>query len=459
MSSNISSKYPLIAAAVTLALASTVTQATVPLRTVAAAATQSLVIAGSSAAQAAAQLAIEVDLCGEPNPTSTLINTLTAESSGGSKNFYAFSCNVNTTQTISNVANGSLVTIYYRTEGGSVVSSIPTAKSGNPVLRLDLTQCTGESPAINCPVNGTSFNNGPTDSFSLSVTRDIVHLGVADVEPTLFTGNNFPLNTGTLGKYNSAVYGNVTTAEIGALQTSPAFQQVFGLAVNTSGGAFTNGVNLTKEAAANILSGSYVNWNSVPDALTGNPVTSTSLPITLYNRETGSGTRTQANAYYLGYLCNPGNGSVFDNQPQDYWATGDVLTQTNSVAGAITYSVIDQLPSTKYPNLVFATLNGVLPSNLAAATGQYDEWFEAKFVRNFNFATFAAPTQGLANFMVNTLPALATGPVDVADNVIPFVSNNTPTVPLAKHTVGTISIYINPYTRSGNSCAIPAEQN
>jgi len=208
----------------------------------------------------------------------------------------------------------------------------------------------------------------------------------------------------------------------------------------------------------NILNGSYVDWHSVPDPVTGKLVAASSVPITVYNRETGSGPWIQANIYFLGYLCNPGAGALFDSQP-DLWSTFELLTVANTVAGAITYSVVDgTLPSGRYPNLVFATLNGIQPSNLAAATGEYEDWFEAKFVKSANFSNFTGNTQSLANYIVSMLPALTTGPEGLADNVIPFVANNTPAVPLNSRATG-ITIYVNPYTRNGNSCALPAEQN
>ena len=138
-------------------------------------------------------------------------------------------------------ASNSLVTFYYRTEGDSAVGILPTANPSARILRLDLLQCTGESQNINCPVRGTSPVNTPNDSLAGAVTKDVAHLGVTDVEPTQFPQADFP------SQYNTAVYGNLTTAEMATLNTSPAFQQVFGIVVNTSGGAFTTPANLTRE--------------------------------------------------------------------------------------------------------------------------------------------------------------------------------------------------------------------
>jgi hypothetical protein len=57
------------------------------------------------------------------------------------------------------------------------------------------------------------------------------------------------------------------------------------------------------------------------------------------------------------------------------------------------------------------------------------------------------------------LQNLATAPHAVDINVISNVGTNSATVPVTASTVGGKTIYINPFTRSGNSCSIPAETN
>jgi len=110
-----SHKYPLIAAAVAAAFASTYADA-VPTLSQAANPAASLVIAGSSAAQSGLFSALEADLCGGS------ANALVVKSAGGSGNFLALSCALNTAVGgTPGIAAGSIVTVYYRTEGGSVV--------------------------------------------------------------------------------------------------------------------------------------------------------------------------------------------------------------------------------------------------------------------------------------------------------------------------------------------------
>src|SRR6516225_4176572 len=114
-------KYPLIAAGVAAALAGGYVQA--------AAATQTLNITGSSAAKNAILNGLEADVCGGS------ANALLVSATGGTKNFFALSCN--TAVTIPGITTGSLVTFYYRTEGGSVVGALPIATS-KQIKRLNL---------------------------------------------------------------------------------------------------------------------------------------------------------------------------------------------------------------------------------------------------------------------------------------------------------------------------------
>jgi PBP superfamily domain len=438
-------KYPLIAAGVAAALAGGYVQAA-PTIAQAAAATQTLNITGSSAAKNAVLSGLEADVCGGS------ANALLVSSAGGTKNFFALSCN--TATVIPGITTGSLVTFYYRTEGGSVVGALPIA-TGKQIKRLNLSDasCTGSGLTATCTVNGSTTTNGPNDSWTGAVINDVVDLGVTDVEPGQLTGADYPSG------YSSAVFGSATTAQMKALGTVRLVDQTFGLAVNVSGRSFST-VNLTRESAANILSGSYSDWHSVPDALTGQPISSvtTGDPITVVNREPGSGTRTTANIYFLGYQCSSTNSIP---GATGNFSTTDELNQVNGTPGAIGYTAIDQLQdphnSTNFTNLVLATINGVAPSNLASATGQYDYWYEATLVPN---PATTGTSLSLSQFLQTDLPKLGTAPQEPSINAIPGVGGNVAAVPLTSNgKTGTLQIYINPYTRQGKSCNVPAEQN
>jgi hypothetical protein len=445
--------FPMIAAAVAAAIGSGYANAVVPTLSQAAAPTVSLNIAGSSAAAAGVSTAIQTTLCGGA------ANTLISSSHGGSGNFLANSCFTATAVSGSpGIPAGTLVTIYYRTEGGSVVGALPIA-SGKQIKRLNLadtTDCVQTGNTVSCTVNGTTSTSGTLDTWTGAVTNDTVQLGVTDVEPGQLTNADYPSN------YSVAAFGAATPAQLKALPTTKLYQQVFGLAVNKSGQTFTT-VNLTKESAANILSGNYSDWANVPDALTGNPISSAASAITRVNREPGSGTRTSANIYFLNYQC--GSTANIQGTPGEVlnFSTGDELTFANSHPGSIAYTSIDQILNpangTKFTNLVLATINGVPPTTLAAATGQYDYWFEATLVPNSAVGT-NTQTGNLSSFLQAQLPKLATAPAIPDVNVIPNVAGNTATVPLTSNgKAGTQTVYINPYTRNGNSCNVPSETN
>jgi hypothetical protein len=269
-------RYPTITFAVATALACNYASATPPTIAQAANPVASLVIAGSSSMLGEFDYYIKNVLCGG---FSGLGNTLVVRSSGN-RNFFAYSCF--TTLNIPATSNGSLqfpqipspslITIYYRAEGDSIVGVLPIV-TGKQIKRLNLSDPSCTSSGVNgtCAVTGVAATNGPNDSWAGAVVNDTVQLGVSDVEPSLLTGLNYPAN------YAVSIFGSASRSQLAALQTFKMFQQVFGVAVNTSGLSLaTPGVvNLTKQSFANILFGRYTDWSAVPDALTGKPVSST----------------------------------------------------------------------------------------------------------------------------------------------------------------------------------------
>jgi ABC-type phosphate transport system substrate-binding protein len=454
--------YSLIAAVVATALASAAAQAqTAPsLATVNSSTAASLVIAGSSAAQPAVFSFIENTMC-DNGPTSALV----VESTGNT-NFFSISC---VTSQVTGIPASSLVTVYYRTEGGSVVGALPLVTGYKP-FRLNLNACTqpGGTGTVTCSVSGTSSAgtsttaNGPFDSWGGATVQDAVQLGVTDVEPGQLTGKDFPSN------YSAAVWGyNSTTAsQFAGLTEVPFLQQVFGLAVNIPAADLNsknNGaVNLSRDSAAAIFNGKLSNWDLVPDALTGNPITSVSLPIVTINREPGSGTRTATNIFVFNYQCG-GTGNITAGNTSLNYSTGDDLTAAVAATGSITYAAINNLEpyGTKFSTLTMATINGVTPSNLAAATGQYDFWYEATLVPTT--AAISAGSSALSTYIQTAIVDLQNAPVVADVNVITGAGTNVAAIPFtttggagaSQVTSAGVSIYVNPFTRGGNSCTVP----
>jgi hypothetical protein len=277
-------------------------------------------------------------------------------------------------------------------------------------------------------------------------------MGITDLEPTAFTPPNYP------SAYSTAVFGTANATQLAGLISTPLFQQVFALFVNTAGingGGVGQAINLTRQTAAAILEGAYVDWNAVPSA-TGGAVSSTSQPITLVNREAGSGTRTGATIYFLGTNCATFPGPLSDPGP-DGFATGDVLATAATTNGAITYASIDN--DGKQANLKMASLSGVAPSNLAATSGQYDWWFEATAQQGV--ITSPGGT-AIYNWLVGgELANVATAPHATDILAIPNLGTNVAAVPVTNtaSTVGGKTIYVSPFTKGGNSCNIPSETN
>src|ERR1700733_8756130 len=185
-----------------------------------AAPTYALYVAGSSAAKPAFQTALANDL-------------FSSESSFSSSNgdFEAFCGPISASgATNTGLTAGSIATVYYRAEGGSVVGALPVV-SGNAVNFLDLSGpgCLTANPVT----TGTSAANGTTDSWGGCVTQHGVELGVTDLEPSVFlaSAKNYPT------AYSTAVFGTASPAQLTGLASGsiPLFQQVFGIFVNTSG--------------------------------------------------------------------------------------------------------------------------------------------------------------------------------------------------------------------------------
>ncbi len=409
--------------------------------------TNVLVMAGSSAAEPAVASAFAADACGGAANMTTLQSSAPSGGSG-SGNFFAFACT--TTKALGTLPAGTLVTIYYRDEGGSVVGALPIAAApagqvSHKIQRLDPTKCTGTAAPYTCTVSGLTANDGPNDAWAGAVVEDYVQLGLTDVEPGLLTGNDYP----TL--YNASAFGTATAAQLAGLPIQPAVDQVFGVYVNNTGAGMPATINLTQQTVNNIFSaGAYTDWNQVPDAVTGNPIVKppASVPILIVNREAGSGTRTAMNTFFFNYQCGSTTSIGLDPGPDNY-STSDEMTAIGKTAGAIGYASINNSKA----NVVLATLNGIVPSNLAAATGEYPFWYEAQFV-----TTSAGGAAGqIASYLEGVVPEITYVPqlADILATPGAGATANTAAVPVSGSANGVV--YVNPFSRSQNSCNTPTE--
>jgi hypothetical protein len=401
-------------------------------------------ISGSSAAKNAILGALENDVCG--GAANALIF-----SSTGNTNFFAVSCAIPSSTGILNANGTNVFTLYYRDEGGSVTGALPLV-SGSAINQLNLAGASCSGNACSVAVGGSSAANGTTDTFT-GVTKQFSNLGVTDVEPGALIGDNYP------SAYSTSVYGHASSSQLGALTTFAAFQQVFGIYVNST--SLHTPICLGSDAVKALLSGGVTDWSKVEDCATHAAVASSSVPVVVVNREQGSGSRTATAIYWLNDECNPNAaGPVEGETSVDYFSTGNVLAAAAAVTGGITYASIDQSQA----GMVIANIDNVTPSNLAAAQGQYGFWVESDLVQPN--AGQSAQNQSIQNFLTTDLANGNTAPHSKQVNLIPGNgSNSTPSIP-ASGTVNTCSnaacsvststaIYTNPFTKLGVTCNTP----
>jgi hypothetical protein len=441
-----------VAAAVAAVLAAGSALATQPSPASAAAPTVGLYIAGSSAAKNAILLGLETDLCA---------GSYSLFSSTGNTNFFAVSCTPASSTGVPSANGSNVFTVWYRDEGGSVVGALPLV-SGSSINQLSLAGASGSGGSYTVAVGGSSASNGIDDSFSGGVFKAPVQFGITDVEPAAFVLDNYP------SAYKSSVYGKASPTQLANLSATTMFQQVFGVFVNTNSSAFTAAekagqgttagtLNLPNETITNALQGNTTDWSKAPDT-NGNAVTASSQPIVVVNREQGSGSRAATSIFWTDDECNKLASSILETTAgtADYFSTGNVLAAANGIPGSITYASIDNAGSSSYPNLTLVQVNGVTPTNLAAAAGEYTDWFEATANTGPNFSSLSAAQRGLIGFLTTAFQTESSVP-SLADTLaIPGNSTNVASLPVSGTAVNNgKTVYINPFSRAGNSCNSP----
>ena len=413
-----------------------------------------LYIAGASAPRPAILTALEksASFCG---------GTYSLFSSTGDTNFYAVSCAPLASTGLPSANGTNIFTIWYRDEGGSVVGALPLV-SGSQINQLSLAGATGSAGSYTVAVGGSSAVNGIDDSFTGGVFKAPVQMGVVDQEPALYTGNNYP------SAYKSSVYGHATAAQLAGLTQTPTFDLVYGVLVNTNSSAFspaekagqgttTASLSLGRQTIGAILQGNQTNWNDVPDS-SGNAVATASLGITIVNREQGAGVRAASDIFFTGDHCTTPLQTPIQESTggtADYFSMSNVLAAANTIPGAITYATIDYAGSSSYPNLTLVAVDGVQPSNLAAAAGIYGDWFESQVTTGANYSSLSAAQQGLIQGLITAFQTEATAPG--ATSVLANPNYNTPSYPVSGTAlvISGATIYVNPYSRLGNSCNDP----
>jgi periplasmic binding family protein len=434
-----------------------------------------LYIAGSSAAKNAILQVLEIGTS-SGTPVFCAGTGYSVFSSTPDPNFFAVSCKPAASTGIAGANGTTVFTAWYRAEGGSVTGALPII-SGSTINQLTLnTNFTQTSSGYTVTVGGNATGNGVDDSFT-NVFKAPVQLGITDVEPGALVKSNYP------SAYSVAAFGSATATQLGNLGSNNGqviFDQVFGIFVNTTGTGFTSaeqagngqavvtgtasGLAISAQSIAAILQGKVTDWSKVPlaNSATGAAVTgTTSSTITLINREKGSGSRTATDIFFTNDHCTTqsANLPIAEPGPTDYFSTLDVLTAANAKAGSITYATIDQAGAS-FPNLTLVAIDGVQPSNIAAAAGQYGDWFEAYAITNPSVSSTSAQGTLIANLIsaFQDVSELGFGQADLLAN--PLTSSVSPALPVTSTNGNATSktIYTNPYSRNGNSCTDPASE-
>lgn len=380
-----------IAAAVATALsasaASTQVFALDAATTAAIPASRTLVIAGASAARDAVEAAVRDSLCAAGTFTRFRVNSTNAP------DLRAYSCSLRNPGVVSGVTivnpalQGLSAAFYYRSEGGSIYGPGSIAKNV-AVARLVVTSACTVADGANsflCPVNTGSPGSGgytllPADTGGgANVSHQVAQLGVSDLEPAMFTGENWP-DAGVLA-------GEPGPGVMAGLPAVPVLGQAFGIVVRSS----QTLTSLTKQDISGIFAGNYGDWSQINGSGT------TGL-ITICRREPGSGTQTGASVYFLGANCSSGNAGAFVRAPANDLFGNTVVE--NPTSSSVTTCMSDSplaigiVVGNAAPALTkFVSISGsplptttIAPKHIASL-GQSDYWYEATFTKASGLAT------------------------------------------------------------------------
>lgn len=391
----------------------------------------SLVVAGASAQRDTFRQEM-TSICN----TSTLNNY---QASGTpTADFRAYSCTLNTAGLPASIA-GKNVIVYYRSEGGSVYGVGSLAKNQQVKRLVVNASCTtATQPAFgNCPVNGYALA-GDTVNAGSNLVDSLVDLGVSDVEPRRFVGENWP---------TQSVFGVAapTNAQFNTINSQTATGTVFGILAHTS----VPFNDLSRQDINSIFTGQYGDWSQI--ATPGN-TTEDSQVITVCRREQGSGTQVSASIYFNGQGCPIGLGFVtapaadnFGNPVFELNTSSAMNTCVSTKPGAIG---IQTYTTTLPANTKWISINGKAPGKVAAALGDYDFWFESTFNKDEVIAAKPLPL-ALADFLISRARNASTIPVNDSAFALANGGINTPGIPVATDRPIALG------TRGGNSC-LPA---
>jgi ABC-type phosphate transport system substrate-binding protein len=416
-------------------------------------ATIKLVIAGASAARDAVEAAINPAL----SPTSICANdgsySRYRASGTNSPDFRIYSCIVRNDGPGGNITDsiqGKTIAIRYRSEGGSIYGPGSIAKGVQlKALRTNqTTACAGGPVEYTCTVTGYSLDTdsigagGTGQSFLANMTTDV---GVADVEPEMFIGANWP------NAAESVLGAEPPLSTLQALDAVPVLGQTFGVIVHSA----STVTNMSKQDIRSIFMGNYYDWSQVAGSgKTG--------AIEVCRRERGSGTQTAADIYFNGTNCSSGayvfvhsteNPPIFGNTVIENSTSSSLGTCVSGRTGGIGIAVGNAAPA----GTKFVSIDNVAMTKANAATGSYDYWYEATISTRAGLAGDALTTANVLKRLAANNDTVPTIPSVIAlAGLGPVGAENVPVLPLD----GTRPVALGRRgTTEGASCFAPAAQN
>jgi len=359
-------------------------------------------------------------------------------SPANNQDFRAYSCTLNAAGLPASIA-GRTAVVYYRSEGGSVYGVGPLAKNLQVKRLLLNSSCVRATPPNFGTCSVTGYNLTTDGVTSGNLVNSLVDLGVSDVEPARFTGENWPA-AGTSG-----LGGQPTSAQFGTISAQTATGTVFGILVNANLAV----EDLSRQDINSIFTGQYGTWDQVAKV---NNTVEASGEIKVCRREPGSGTQTSASIYFNGLGCPAGYpfvtapaGPLFGNEVIE---NGTSTTMNSCVSGKPGSIGIQTYTATAPAGTKWVTINGKQPGKLAAALGDYDFWFESTFNKDEVIA--AKPLENaLADFLISRARNAATIPVNDSAFALYNGGANPPVIPVDP----TRPIALG--TRGGASCLPP----
>jgi hypothetical protein len=303
-------------------------------------------------------------------------------STSSNTNLRAFRCTLKTNAAAPSLSGKTVLFHYSAIDGsGSGVKPVASAVSltGLPVVLgrkfIDITNACPNTPGVlSAPTTVTPANSAQYNCNIGTTTETRTPIaGASDVEPALFSGVNAV-----------SAFGDVTQADLDALEVKPGRAVIFGVhgnkalwlelqkrqgivptsatapimpfitTVNATTNALTNSANplftseamrpnITKAEYRSIVQGNATDLKTINGTLTPVAGTSNPVPFALARRVNGSGTQAMSNVYFLNNGCGvlggaalPPTAAYFDSgdasgyQVQEGSATSDVVFQFQS---------------------------------------------------------------------------------------------------------------------------------